>query len=81
VEAIELDPETAVDFYGGLFGWEFETVMPAGREGKYFVASSQTRGWSLFDMSGEPFDFADAGRTAVFSEGAQGRAWSTTRAR
>ncbi len=32
------DPEAAVAFYGGLFGWEFEDVMPAGSEGRYFIA-------------------------------------------
>ncbi len=32
------DPEAAVEFYGGLFGWEFEDVMPPGSEGKYFIA-------------------------------------------
>jgi predicted enzyme related to lactoylglutathione lyase len=32
------DPEAAVDFYGALFGWEFEDVMPAGSEGRYFIA-------------------------------------------
>ncbi|MGH9289750.1 MAG: VOC family protein [Acidimicrobiales bacterium] len=32
------DPEAAVDFYRGLFGWEFEDVMPPGSEGKYFIA-------------------------------------------
>jgi uncharacterized protein len=26
VDASEPDPEAAVDFYGGLFGWEFEAV-------------------------------------------------------
>ena len=32
------DPEAAVSFYSGLFGWEFEDVMPAGSDGKYFIA-------------------------------------------
>jgi uncharacterized protein len=32
------DPEAAVDFYRGLFGWEFEDLMPPGSEGKYFIA-------------------------------------------
>jgi predicted enzyme related to lactoylglutathione lyase len=32
------DPEAVVDFYGGLFGWEFEDVMPAGSPGRYFIA-------------------------------------------
>jgi len=31
------DPETAVDFYRGLFGWEFEDVMPPDSPGKYFI--------------------------------------------
>jgi hypothetical protein len=32
------DPEAAVDFYSGLFGWDFEDVMPEDSEGKYFIA-------------------------------------------
>jgi uncharacterized protein len=32
------DPEAAVAFYSGVFGWEFEEMMPPGSEGKYFVA-------------------------------------------
>jgi uncharacterized protein len=38
VDTSQPDPEAAVDFYGGLFGWEFEDVMPPGSEGKYFTA-------------------------------------------
>lgn len=38
VEASEPDPEAATDFYRGLFGWEFEDVMPPRSEGKYFIA-------------------------------------------
>jgi predicted enzyme related to lactoylglutathione lyase len=38
VDTSQPDPEAAVDFYSGLFGWEFEDVMPPGSEGKYFVA-------------------------------------------
>ena len=32
------DPEAAVAFYGGLFGWEFEDVTPPGAPVKYFLA-------------------------------------------
>jgi predicted enzyme related to lactoylglutathione lyase len=32
------DPDAAVAFYGGLFGWEFEDVMPPGAGVKYFMA-------------------------------------------
>ncbi len=38
VDTSQPDPEVAVDFYGDLFGWEFEDVMPPGSEGKYFIA-------------------------------------------
>ncbi|HKH15415.1 MAG TPA: VOC family protein [Solirubrobacterales bacterium] len=38
VDTSQPDPEAAVDFYRGLFGWEFEDVMPPGSPGKYFIA-------------------------------------------
>jgi hypothetical protein len=38
VDASQPDPEAAVGFYGGLFGWEFEDVMPPESERRYFVA-------------------------------------------
>src|SRR5207247_5775945 len=37
IDTSQPDPEAAVDFYGGLFGWEFEDVMPPESEGKYFI--------------------------------------------
>jgi predicted enzyme related to lactoylglutathione lyase len=53
VDAIEPDPEAALEFYGGLFGWEFEDVMPPSAEGKYFIARREATGSSIFDMSGD----------------------------
>jgi hypothetical protein len=38
VDTMQPDPEAAVGFYGDLFGWEFEDVMPPESERKYFVA-------------------------------------------
>ena len=38
VDTSEPDPEAALGFYSGLFGWEFEDVMPPGSESKYFIA-------------------------------------------
>jgi predicted enzyme related to lactoylglutathione lyase len=38
VDTSQPDPTAAVEFYGGLFGWEFEDVMPPGSEGRYFMA-------------------------------------------
>src|SRR3954469_6357817 len=38
VDTMQPDPEAATRFYGGLFGWEFEDVMPPESERRYFVA-------------------------------------------
>jgi predicted enzyme related to lactoylglutathione lyase len=38
VDTSHPDPEAALGFYGGLFGWEFEDVMPPESERRYFVA-------------------------------------------
>ena len=38
VDTSQPDPEAGVAFYSGLFGWEFEDVMPPGSPGRYFVA-------------------------------------------
>ena len=53
VDASEPDPDAALDFYGGLFGWEFEDLIPPGSDGKYFVARHRARSSSIFDTSGE----------------------------
>jgi len=37
IDTSQPDPEAAVDFYRGLFGWDFEDVMPPGA-GRYFIA-------------------------------------------
>lgn len=38
VDTNQPDPEAAVAFYRGLFGWEFEDVMPPGSQGHYYMA-------------------------------------------
>ncbi|MEA2231461.1 MAG: uncharacterized protein QOD83_1277 [Solirubrobacteraceae bacterium] len=38
VDTSQPDPEAAVAFYSGLFGWEFEDVMAPGSQGRYFIA-------------------------------------------
>jgi predicted enzyme related to lactoylglutathione lyase len=43
VDTSQRDPEEAVGFYGGLFGWEFEDVMPPESERRYFVARLRGR--------------------------------------
>src|SRR5215212_6948217 len=38
IDTSQPDPDAAVAFYGDLFGWELEDVMPPGAPGKYFTA-------------------------------------------
>ncbi|MEA2155676.1 MAG: uncharacterized protein QOE11_1816 [Solirubrobacteraceae bacterium] len=38
VDTSQPDPEAAVAFYGELFGWECDDVMPADAPGSYFMA-------------------------------------------
>jgi uncharacterized protein len=51
VDVGEPDPEAAVDFYGALFGWEFDDVMPPSSQGKYFIAKHEATSSSIFDVS------------------------------
>jgi predicted enzyme related to lactoylglutathione lyase len=37
VDTSQPDPGAVLPFYSGLFGWEFEDMMPAGSESRYFV--------------------------------------------
>ena len=37
VDTSQPDPDAALPFYSGLFGWEFENAMPEGSEGSYFI--------------------------------------------
>ena len=37
IDTSQPDPDAAVTFYSGLFGWDFEDVMPAGSDAKYFI--------------------------------------------
>jgi uncharacterized protein len=53
VETSQPDPESATDFYGGLFGWEFEDVMPPSSEHRYFIARYEAKSSSIFDTSGD----------------------------
>jgi len=37
VDTSQPDPAAVLDFYGGLFGWEFEDTMPPDSDGNYFI--------------------------------------------
>ena len=38
IDTTQPDPAAATEFYGALFGWEFEDMMPPDSPGRYFVA-------------------------------------------
>jgi predicted enzyme related to lactoylglutathione lyase len=38
IDTNQPDPEAAVSFYQGLFGWEFQNAMPEGSGGGYYIA-------------------------------------------
>lgn len=52
VDTGQPDPEAAVRFYRGLFGWEFEDRMPADSPGRYFVA--RLRGRAVAAVGSQP---------------------------
>ncbi len=39
IDTSQPDPDAAMEFYGGLFGWEFDQRTPPGAEQRYYVAS------------------------------------------
>jgi uncharacterized protein len=52
VDTSQPDPEAAVAFYSGLFGWDFEDVMPPGAPGKYFMG--RLRGLDVAGVGSQP---------------------------
>jgi predicted enzyme related to lactoylglutathione lyase len=52
VDRAQPDPEAAVRFYGGLFGWEFEDRMPTDASGQYLVA--RLRGRAVAAVGSQP---------------------------
>ncbi|MGO9751375.1 MAG: VOC family protein [Solirubrobacteraceae bacterium] len=62
VDTSQPDPEAAAAFYGGLFGWDFEDVMPSGADGHYFIA--RLRGGDVAAVASQP---EAASRRAVWN--------------
>jgi uncharacterized protein len=43
IDTSQPDPDAAVNFYGDLFGWEFEDQMPSEAPGNYFIGRLHDR--------------------------------------
>jgi uncharacterized protein len=54
VDTSQRDPEAAMRFYGGLFGWEFEDRMPPDAPGRYLVA--RLHGLDVAGLAYQPDD-------------------------
>ena len=52
IDTSQPDPEAAVRFYGELFGWELENVMPPDAPGPYYMA--RLKGGDVGAISGSP---------------------------
>ena len=52
IDTSQPDPDAAVTFYSGLFGWDFEDVMPPDSPGKYFVG--RIRGGDVAAVGSQP---------------------------
>ncbi len=68
------DPEAAVAFYSGLFGWEFENVMPPDSPGGYFIARLRGADVAAIGASPEPAPTAATWNTYVAVESADATA-------
>lgn len=52
IDTSQPDPKATVAFYSGLFGWDFEDVMPPGSPGRYFIA--RLRGGDVAAVGSQP---------------------------
>jgi len=63
IDTMQRDPQAAVTFYGDLFGWEFEDVMPPESPARYYVG--RIRGGDVAAVGSQP------------EGGPQAAAWNT----
>ena len=68
VDTSQPDPAAAAEFYGGLFGWELEQVMPPEAPGKYFMA--RLRGGDVAAISSAQRSASPAWNTYVWVDSA-----------
>src|SRR5262245_60449072 len=52
IDTNQPEPDAAMAFYGGLFGWEFEDVMPEDAPGHYYIG--RIRGGDVAAVSSIP---------------------------
>ena len=70
VDTSQPDPEAAVQFYGGLFGWEFEDVMPPAADGSYFIGRIRGEDVAAVGSIGNGAEPVAAWNTYIWSDSA-----------
>ncbi len=70
VDTSQPDPEAAVQFYGGLFGWEFEDVMPPAAGGSYFIGRIRGEDVAAVGSIGNGAEPVAAWNTYIWSDSA-----------
>jgi predicted enzyme related to lactoylglutathione lyase len=77
VDASEPEPQAAVEFYGGLFGWQFEDTLPPDSEGHYFIARHEATTTSIFDLSRQRLQGDVAGIRSIPESAPPMAMWNT----
>jgi predicted enzyme related to lactoylglutathione lyase len=77
VDASEPDPGAAAEFYGGLFGWDFDDAMSPSSEGRYLIARHEAKSSSIFDTSRELRNGEVAAIGSVSEAAPQMAMWNT----
>jgi uncharacterized protein len=70
IDTAQPDPGAAAAFYGGLFGWEFEDVMPEDAPTRYLVGRLEGRDVAAITSAGDNAPPAPAWNTYVSVESA-----------
>ena len=70
VDTSQPDPRAATEFYGGLFGWEFEDRMPSDQPGHYFIARLEGRDVAAVGSQQDDAASAPAWNTYVWVDSA-----------
>jgi uncharacterized protein len=77
VDASEPEPQAAVDFYSGLFGWQVEDRLPPDSDGHYFIARHEATTTSIFDLSRQKLQGDVAGIRSIPESAPPMAMWNT----
>jgi uncharacterized protein len=77
VDASEPEPQAAVDFYSGLFGWQVEDSLPLDSDGHYFIARHEATTTSIFDLSRQKLQGDVAGIRSIPESAPPMAMWNT----